>query len=118
MSWPYPGDSPVARARRVAHAYRARLQTADPPACADLDATMRAWGQQWAVPRVLTVEPDAWVTASEAADLAAVSLGALRELRRRQRLTGRKVDGRWQYQVKEIVALGARKRARTGTGGT
>lgn len=114
MTWPYPGDSALARARRVAHAYRARLHAADPQACAALDATMRGWGQGWVVPRVVTVDPGAWLTPAEAADLAVMSTDQLRILRARGRITGRRVGNRWEYQAADVIALSANPRQRNG----
>lgn len=111
--WPYPGDSPVVRARRVAHAYRAKLADIDPQACAQLDATMRKFGQQWAVPRVLTYDPAAWLNPTEAADLAGVRPDTLRIWRLRGLLVGRKTEaGEWEYRASDIIALTTKPRTR------
>ncbi len=111
-TWPYPGDGPIARARRVAHAYRAALLEADPNACDELDTRMRVFGQTWAVPRVITHEPDEWLPVADAADVAAVDVPTLRQWRRRGLLEGRRIDGVWHYRPDEIIALSADPRVR------
>jgi hypothetical protein len=112
-TWPYPGDRPAARARRVAQAYRAALLDHAPGKCAELDDLMRQWGQTWVVPRVVTYHPDDWLSVHQAADLAAVELATLRGLRMRGRLVGRPNGRTWEYQAKDILALNANKRRRT-----
>ena len=115
MTWPYPGDSPIARARRVAHAYRARLHTVAPDVCAQLDAAMSEWGQHWVVPRVVSYDPDTWLSPAQAADLGGVEVDTVRQWRLRGRLKGRYKQGKWQYRAGDIVALTKHKRTRTST---
>lgn len=122
MAWPYPGDGLLTRARRVAHAYRARLHAADPQACEDLDAAMRRWGQHWAVPSIVAVDPDQWLTPSEAAEIGLVGTATLRVWRARGKLTGRKTTGpnggiRWEYRARDVMALAAESRRRKTTEG-
>lgn len=117
--WPWPGDTQLARARRVAHAYRARLLEAAPDACAELDALMHRWGQAWAIPKLLTVaHADDYVTAAEAADLACCTLDRIRQLRQSGRLPGERISERkYRYRVGDIMALGTKTRERGGDGG-
>lgn len=110
--WPYPGDSPNARIRRVAHAYRATLEVYAPLACRDLDQRMIGMGQQWVVPSMITVDPDQWLTPAQAADLLCVEVDSLRQLRRRGLLTGRRNGKHWEYQAREIESAFARPRGR------
>jgi hypothetical protein len=116
MTWPYPGDSPIVVARRVAWAYRQRLERADPADCADLDRIMGKLGQHWAIPRPIVTDPAAWISAHDAAELAAVSLATLRNLRRSGRLQGRRRSARqWDYLVADILALATDTRKRRGS---
>lgn len=110
--WPYPGDGPIARARRVAHAYRARLDDVAPDECRDLDQLMTAWGQTWATPRSTVVELDDWIGPNDAADLAGVRAATLREWRRRGRITGRRDGHTWQYLTRDVLTVAARIRRR------
>lgn len=110
--WPYPGDSPIARARRVAHAYRARLHDINTQACDEMDKRMRDWGQDWVIPRVVAYDPGEWLTPAEAADLAAVDTDTLRQLRRRGRLSGRRNGRSWEYRAADVLALNTTPRRR------
>jgi hypothetical protein len=113
-AWPYAGDSPVARARRVAQAYRARLEILDLDGCHDLDRLFADLGETWVAPRVLTVQPTDWLTAAEAADLAGVGVATLRQWRRRGLLSGeRDARGSWRYWAGEVLDLVSSPRTRT-----
>lgn len=110
--WPFPGEPPLVRARRVAHAYRALAEQAGADT-ADLDARIKAWGESWAIPRLTTCGPDDMLTASEAGDLLATSAAAINNLRRNGRLAGEKDNsGRWKYRARDVTALSARPRSR------
>jgi hypothetical protein len=105
--YPFPGDSPVVRARRIANAYRHDLQAADPDACARRDAQIVGWGERWAVPEAVIYKDDDWITAAQAADLASVAADTIGQLRRRGRLKGRpRTDGKgYEYQARDIYNL-------------
>lgn len=110
--WPYPGDAPVTRARKVALAYRAGLADRAPEACASLDATISGWGETWAVGQIHRFDPDEWLSAHDAAELACVSLATLRVWRGRGRLHGRTRAGRWEYLAADVLNLSANVRRR------
>lgn len=104
--WPYPGDSPLARARRVAHAYRAALNDADPQRCTVLDNQIRGYGETWATPTPDLHDLDDWLTPAQAADAAAITTNAIRLWRTRGRLPARqRTDGTWEYQLRDILAV-------------
>jgi len=115
QGWPYPGDSPVARARRVARAYREVVARLDPDACAELDERLAGWGETWLAPRIVTYDLDDWLSAAQAADVAAVSVACLRQWRGRDRLRGRQVGGRWEYRARDVLTLAAEVRRRGGS---
>ncbi len=117
MTWPYPGDGPLARAKRVAHAYRARLQLADPAACEELDRLMAQWGQRWAIPVTHRFHEDQWISAADAAELGCVEPATLRQWRLRGRLTGRSTGPRsWEYRAGDVLDLAAKARDRRRKG--
>jgi hypothetical protein len=90
VAWPYPGDAPLTRARKVALAYRARLADRAPEACASLDLVVAKWGETWATPQLHRFDPDEWLSARDAAELACVTTNTLRVWRSRRRLQGRR----------------------------
>jgi hypothetical protein len=108
--WPYPGDAPTQRARRVAHAYRAALLAADADVCAAIDAQMASMGQHWVVPRVVTYDPDDVLSAADAADVAAVNPATLRKWRERGLLVGVVDRDGWHYRARDVLALAAARR--------
>lgn len=110
--WPYPGDSPLVRARRLVHAYRSIAEEADPEGCAEMDARAYAWGESWAVPTLLAVDPDEWLSPAEAANIACVGVETLRQMRRRGVLAGER-DGRtYKYRAGDIYSLSTAIRGR------
>lgn len=111
--WPYAGDAPVVRARRIAQAYRARLDALDSEGCAYLDGLFAALGETWVAPRVLTAGVDDLLSVAQAADLAGVSPDTLRVWRARGRLTGqRDAHGSWRYRAGDILELISNRRRR------
>lgn len=115
MCWPYPGDSPVAKARRVAHAYRARLEDAQPDWAAQLDQRFVSWGERWVVPHLALFDLDDWLTPAEAAELGGVDTATVRMWRARGRLTGcRNANGDWRYRARDVIALLSAPRTRPG----
>jgi hypothetical protein len=81
--WPWSGDTPAEKARRVARSYRDRLEFADPDACARLDREMTRLGQRWVLPTVATYTEDDLLPADLVADYAHVSLKAVYGWRKR-----------------------------------
>jgi hypothetical protein len=72
-AWPWPGDSPLRIARKIANVYREHLRLNSRPLCDAVDDTMVAYGQLWIVPQVEHLDPTADVTTAEAAVLASVN---------------------------------------------
>ncbi|MDP8971188.1 MAG: helix-turn-helix domain-containing protein [Actinomycetota bacterium] len=110
--WPYPGDTPIVRARRIALAYRAVAEHHAPHECADLDAVVRGMGETWAVPIPVATDPDELLTPAEAAQMLCVSTAVIRNLRLRGRLPGHH-DGRgYRYKTADVTDLFLTKRGR------
>ncbi len=111
-AWPYPGDAPLARARRVARAYREHLLRVDPDLCATLDDQMTSFGETWLAPRILRYDLDDWLSPREAADIAGVSVACVRQWRARGRLTGRHTAKGWRYRARDVLVLSGEVRRR------
>lgn len=112
-AYPFPGDSPVARARRIARAYRERLAAVDLHNCAQLDELCVEWGESWVAPRTLRYDLDDWLSPADAADIAALSVASLRKMRGRGRLVGKRTAEGWRYRARDVLALAAEIRSRT-----
>lgn len=114
--WPFPGDTAIVRARKVAWAYRAvaeklqaRVNELDPnnagDEVADLDTRFRQWGERWPAP-VRNYDPDEWISADEAGRIAGVSGGYISSLRVAGRIEGKMVDRKsFRYQVRDVHRL-------------
>ncbi|MCP2168120.1 helix-turn-helix domain-containing protein [Goodfellowiella coeruleoviolacea] len=81
--WPWPEDSTLDRARRVAGQYRESLSKVDPDECARIDAAVIRLGQGWVVPQPVTADMDDLLTVDQAAEYAGVRLRTIDEWRRR-----------------------------------
>jgi hypothetical protein len=76
--WPYPGDTQLDIARRIAGVYREHLHTANRAVCDALDAAMRAYGQLWMFPQPVLVDDTDAITTAQAAALVSRSQAAIR----------------------------------------
>lgn len=122
--WPFPGDSPVVKARKVALAYRSvaeelhkallahQAEAADP--VADLDQRFRKWGITWHAEATIVHSDDDWVSAKEAANLVHLSKGAISRLRATGRLKGewRGYHDGYYFRVGDVYALSNEVRSR------
>jgi hypothetical protein len=71
--WPWPAETDLDRARRIAVAYRQHLHTAAPRVCAGLDEMVVRWGETWVAPELVYTDPEQAITTAEAADLVGVT---------------------------------------------
>lgn len=110
--WPFPGDPPLVRARKLLHSCRALLHAANPALGQQFDEMALSFGETWAVPRVLTVCDDDWLTPAQAADLLCVSTARIRGLRLAGRLPGVRGRDGWRYRVADLRALQTQTRRR------
>lgn len=110
--WPFAGDSPILRARKVAWAYQALARELAPDRVSEMDARFRSWGEFWVAP-VAHYDPDDWVTAEEAGAIVGVSINYISALRRDGRLAGRLDPSdrrRFLFRVGDLQALKPRRR--------
>jgi hypothetical protein len=87
--WPWPGDAPLDRARRVAQSYRLALQRSAPAEAAALDREFSARGEAWVAPVLASVNLDEWVTIPTAAEYVGLTPAAVYKWVYRGRLEGR-----------------------------
>lgn len=76
--WPWPADTLLDRARKVAIAYRTHFHTSNPTLCSVLDDAMREYGQLWVIPDVMVAEPSDDITTREAAARCGVRESTIR----------------------------------------
>lgn len=73
-AWPWPADTPLDRARRVAQFYRDALRRADIDAADTIDEWAAARGQGWVVGSTWVYDEEELLTLDEVADLAHVQV--------------------------------------------
>ncbi len=109
--WPWPGDSVVDRARRVASSYRHALLAHAPRVCEQLDEQTRRLGQGWVLPAP-SYDDDELLTTELAAEYLHVRPKTIDEYRRRGLPVVDTVDG-IRYRVHDLKAwVLARRRRR------
>jgi hypothetical protein len=59
VPWPFPGDTELDKARRIAQDYRRELARLDPDLCARMDDAARRLGQRWIAPDHTTLDLEA-----------------------------------------------------------
>lgn len=112
--WPWPGDSPLVRARKCAWAYRAALAELKPEIAQELDERLgRKWGERWITGTPVAYEPDDWVTSKEAGEILGMSPGRVGQLRIQGRIKAVLEGGkRFKYRVSDVYALSETVRRR------
>lgn len=78
VPWPFPGDTELDKARRIARDYRAELHRLAPELCARLDDACRRLGQPWITPQRVQFDMDDWITLAQAAELVGRTPRAVR----------------------------------------
>lgn len=111
--WPWPTDSVLERARRVAGFYRHALQDVDPQVCAALDRDASRLGQGWVVPSPSRFEPDDLLTTAEAAQEFHVSAATIRKWVHLG-LTRTRTESGSRYRLRDLHEFDAARRKRRG----
>ncbi|MGX6605640.1 hypothetical protein ACWKSP_26430 [Micromonosporaceae bacterium Da 78-11] len=125
--WPWPVDTPLDRARKIAGMYRRHLLTAAPGICASVDQAAREFGETWLLEREEIIEPKQELTTAQAAELAQVPIRRIREWagathpedRTKPLLPRFKMRGRERTYLAEnvLAAAAAMRRYRHANGG-
>lgn len=102
--WPFPADTPLERARRIAHSYRSALLNTDPEECRRLDDKAAELGQGWIRP--LQVDPDnleALLTADQIGELFTIDPRTVRMWGYRRRVEVRGSNGKPVYRLGDVI---------------
>lgn len=76
--WPWPGDTPAQRARRIANSALTMLIKSDPEGAELLVGQAHVFGETWFGPTIVSRDLEDEVTTVEAAQLAHVKPGTIR----------------------------------------
>jgi hypothetical protein len=123
--WPWHGDGPAARARKVALAYRAiavQLLAAaekagadmDPDAIRKADERFMKWGEGWLDVGPVTYDGDDMVGSRVAGSLVGLAAGTISRYRVEGRIVGvlDEANRCFKYKVDDVYALKAKLRGR------
>jgi hypothetical protein len=114
LAWPWPADTPLDRARRVAQSYRDALRRSDPDAAHALDTWAADHGQGWVRPQAWDYDENELLTLYEAAERASVRLRTIYQWHQRGLVYVDTVDGR-RVRVGDLVRfIRDRRRSRLG----
>jgi hypothetical protein len=113
VPWPFPGDTEVDKARRVAHDYRRELARFAPDLCDRLDEAFHRLGQHWVAPVRAALDLNAQLRAAHLAEYLAgeVTANRISQWGTRghiNRYTDR--DGHTVYRVGDVLDELARQR--------
>lgn len=114
--WPWPADTQLDRARRIAQSYRDALAQAAPEHCARLDDKARQFGQDWVAPDLVTVDVDELLPAAEVAKLVGVQRQTIYQWAHRKCIPAHRDphSGQARYRVGDVfdhIAATRRRRA-------
>ncbi|MFC5993536.1 helix-turn-helix domain-containing protein [Pseudonocardia hispaniensis] len=112
--WPWPADTELERARRVARDYRDALRAVRPDLADHLDAQFQAVGQGWVNAEPAALDPDELLTAEQAAELAQVAVRTITtwRLERTPPLPSVRTPDGIRIRVGDLIAWQAARRRR------
>lgn len=113
VPWPFPGDTDVDKARRVARDYRGALADVAPDVCAQLDDAARRLGQAWVAPAHADLDLEATLTPARLAEYLAgeVTANQISQWGSRNKIPRRvDRDGHTVYRVRDVLDELARQR--------
>lgn len=120
--WPWPGDGPADRAKRVALSYRHLLvqivggDVFDPSLALEaLDGRWAELGAGWVKPTDSPLRLDDWLTAQEMADLFHISAKQVYMWGYRSHIEVIESNGEKRYRVGDVVDYERQRRGRRHT---
>lgn len=115
--WPFPEDTTLERARKIARSYRTLALDSDPTACALLDERAVERGQGWVVPRTDGIELDELISIPALSEVLDVPEGTIRSWMSRGELERRVlIDGTTACLMRDVVDLAAEKAKKRARG--
>lgn len=109
--WPFPADTQLERARRIAQSYRSALKSADPDTCRLLDERAVQLGQGWVMPiESDVVDLDEALTAEQIGELLSVDPRTVRMWGYRGHIERLDDNGRPRYRFRDVLDYLARTR--------
>ncbi|WP_069164894.1 hypothetical protein [Nocardia altamirensis] len=114
--WPFPGDTALQRARKIAGSYRAALRQVAPERCAELDRRAVELGQDWVAPVELPAHLvehalDAELSAADIEHFWRIPASTIRTWVQRGLINSRPgADGSPRYLVRDVLARQSRRR--------
>lgn len=113
--WPWPADTQLDRARRIAQSYREALLELDAARCMQLDDRARSLGQPWVVPELLTIDHDTVMNATDLAVELHIPAATIRGWAHRGELPKISMIRGVGYRFGDVLELmAARRRSRIG----
>ncbi|WP_159840190.1 hypothetical protein [Nocardia sp. CY41] len=109
--WPFPADTALERARRIAHSYRHALMSVAPELCRQLDDKAVELGQGWVRPfETDLVDLDEALTAEAIGEILSVSARTVRLWGYRGHIERLGEEGRPLYRFSDVLDYLARTR--------
>jgi len=109
--WPWPADTQLERARRIAASYRTALLSVAPDLCAQLDAKAVELGQGWVKPLETDIaDLDEMLSAEQIAGILFVEPRTVRMWGYRGHIERLDDDGKPRYRLRDVLDYQARTR--------
>ena len=109
--WPWPADTPLDRARRIAQSYRDALFAHKPAECEHLDRKAAELGQGWIIPQVLVHSADDQLNTEQVAEFCNVQPRTVDAWRSRG-LKAIETNEGIRYLVRDVLDFNAERRKR------
>lgn len=101
--WPYPADTPLERARKIAQSYRRALLNVDPAECMKMDDRATAVGQKWIKPVEVEGDLDTLMSATQVADMFGLDARTVRQWGIRGHIERLQSDGKPVYLLRDVI---------------
>ena len=109
--WPFPEDTPLERARRIAQSFRSALLSVAPDLCAQLEQRAVDLGQHWVRPMEMSVaDLDELLSAEQLGEMFTIAPRLVRLWGYRGHIERLGEDGKPLYRLRDVIDHMARTR--------